>query len=149
MRFSANIQERLCQTASGGMSIQIVTLKQGEGPDTPNDGDIVIADVEIWDLDCNQPDNHNKGKMYVIQITISVYEGNICLSVCNWESFKFQVGEIFAEENERFNFLHDQVKDMFVNAQTRLTQTKPDDSGYVSEVTLRYMVFKFEQDADY
>ena len=105
------------------MSTQISTLQLGEGPDTPDDGDIVIADVEIWDLDCNKPDNHNKGKTYVIQITMSVHGANICFSICNWKSFKFEVGEIFVKENEPFNFLHDQVKNMFVDAQTRLTQT--------------------------
>ncbi|KAI9765647.1 MAG: hypothetical protein M1840_007204 [Geoglossum simile] len=89
------------------MGIQIITLQQGEGPDTPDNGDIVIADVEIWDLDCNNSDNHNKGK-----------------AICNWESFKFQVGESFVGENQRFNFLHKQVRDMFVNAQTRLTQSR-------------------------
>jgi hypothetical protein len=105
------------------MSIQIITLKLGEGPDTPDDGDVVIVDVDIWGLDCNKPDNHNKGETYVIQITMSVHRANICLSICSWKSFMFEVGKIFAEENEPFNFLHEQVKEMFVDAETRLTQT--------------------------
>src|SRR5436309_661153 len=102
------------------MSTKVTTLLQGEGPDLPDNGDIVFADVEIWKFDPEKPDNHYKGDKCVTQIFISVVEANISFRILGPKRFTFQVGQVFMGEHEWLSFLHEQVKETFINGRTRL-----------------------------
>ena len=59
------------------MNIHITELLLGEGPDSPGDGAIVYADVEVWKFNLGKSDNHYKGEKYAIQIVIFTVEANL------------------------------------------------------------------------
>ncbi|KAI9869292.1 MAG: hypothetical protein M1813_000080 [Trichoglossum hirsutum] len=47
------------------MNVQIITLRQGEGPDTPKNGDIVTVDVTVWEFDDRGSGNNYKGNQII------------------------------------------------------------------------------------
>lgn len=80
------------------MNVQIITLRQGEGPDTPKNGDIVTVDVTVWEFDDRGSGNNYKGNQYAIFPWPRPYLKLIQFPrIIDKKGFVFVVGKAFPE----------------------------------------------------
>ncbi|KAH0557051.1 hypothetical protein GP486_005159 [Trichoglossum hirsutum] len=138
------------------MNVQIITLRQGEGPDTPKNGDIVTVDVTVWEFDYRESENNYKGNRIIDKKNLVFVVGNPFpegMHPVN-QTYPSVLVLTFVTKKGlgRLNVLHEQVQDMFIKGQTRLTIIHSESDGsepdYIVEATLQDVNFLIDGEYD-